>query len=140
MVNHDRQGVVMLLVDGDRFLAIKRAPGVPEPGYWAPPSGKIEAGETQRDAVQREAMEEVGLAVEPVRKVWECRSANGLYLLHWWSARPASVDLVPDEREVADARWVTADEFTTLGKTFPADREFFEHVFPDVISPGGDLG
>ena len=48
-----REAVVAVLLRADRVLAIRRGPGVARPGYWQPLSGRIEPGESQRDAVVR---------------------------------------------------------------------------------------
>lgn len=124
--------VVAVLTKDDRILAIKRGPGVILPGYWTLPSGRIEAGETQRDALIREVLEEVGLVVSPVAKVWECPADDGEWLLHWWSAEVHSDDITPHPDEVAEARWVTPKEFLKLEPTFEGDREFFERVVPKL--------
>jgi 8-oxo-dGTP diphosphatase len=52
--SHTTQSVVAVLRRGDRLLLIKRAPGVILPGYWTPPSGRIEPGETYEQALIRE--------------------------------------------------------------------------------------
>src|SRR5262245_38530257 len=115
---------------GDAVLAIQRGPRGPYSGYWSLPSGRIEPGETQAAAVMREVAEEVGLAVSPGAKVWECPTDDGKFLLHWWTARPAgsSAELTLDPREVSAARWVTAAEFLALEPGFAGDREFFARV------------
>ncbi len=102
------------------------------PGYWCPPSGRIEPGETEEEAVVREVAEELGLVATPVRKVWECPADRGDFTLHWWLADVEGGDLRLDPIEVADARWVTTDEFHDLEPTFRGDREFFERVLPEV--------
>jgi 8-oxo-dGTP diphosphatase len=45
------------------YLLGRRAPGTFYPGYWEFPGGKVEAGETPRDAVVRELQEELGITV-----------------------------------------------------------------------------
>src|SRR5215831_1048367 len=62
-----REAVVAVIVRGHQVLFIRRSAGVPDPGYWAPPSGSIEPGESQEAAVVREVREEVGLTVRPER-------------------------------------------------------------------------
>ncbi|HEY3251006.1 MAG TPA: NUDIX domain-containing protein, partial [Ignavibacteria bacterium] len=66
-------------------MFVKRADNVVAGGFWCPVSGRIENGETQQNAVIREALEEVGLNVKPIKKVWECEAEHGGYLLHWWT-------------------------------------------------------
>ncbi len=100
------------------------------PGYWCPPSGRIEPGETQEEAVVREVAEELGLVTTPVRKVWECPTDDGDFTLHWWLVEVGTGDVRLDPNEIADARWVTAEEFLELHPTFAGDREFFETILP----------
>ena len=58
----DVAAAVLLRADG-RVLLGQRAPGTFYPGYWEFPGGKVEAGESPRDALVRELAEELGIAV-----------------------------------------------------------------------------
>ena len=127
-----KQGVVAVILRGGRFLVIRRAPDVRLPGYWAPPSGKIEPGETQAQAVAREIREEVGLDVVPIEKVWECPTDDGVYTLHWWTAESPSGDLTLQASEVSDAKWVDAEEYFALSPLFDGDREFVTEIWPKL--------
>jgi 8-oxo-dGTP diphosphatase len=121
--------VVAVITRAGRVLMIRRGPGGPDAGCWAPPSGKIEPGERQADAVVREVREEVGVTVTPLGKIWENVSASGTHTLHWWLADAHGPDLILDGRAASDARWVTVDESATLEPTYDGDRCFFERVF-----------
>ena len=57
------------LVHRGKVLIQKRRPGDVWPGLWEFPGGCIEPGETAEQALKREYMEEVELAVEPVEKI-----------------------------------------------------------------------
>jgi len=46
---------------GEKILLLKRHPQKPQGGTWALPGGKMEKGETPKEAVIRETFEEVGL-------------------------------------------------------------------------------
>lgn len=55
--------------DRDRVLLIKRGKD-PNRGRWTVPGGKVEWGETMREAVRREVREETGLEVDVADPVW----------------------------------------------------------------------
>lgn len=124
------EAVVAVLRRGERMLVVRRGPRARRPGYWSPVSGRIEAGESQAEAVVREVREEVGLEVRPLGKVWECPTDDGRYRLHWWSVEVTGGELDPEPGEVAEARFVDPSEFLALEPTFEGDREFFERVLP----------
>jgi NADH pyrophosphatase NudC (nudix superfamily) len=124
------EAIVAVVTHGNKVLFIRRGSTVPSAGYWAPLSGTITPGESQDAAVIREVREEVGLTVQPLRKVWENVSASGSHTLHWWLAAYVDGGLTLNRREVSDARWVPVDEIGSLEQTFAGDREFFQSVFP----------
>ena len=49
---------------GPEFLLAQRPPGKAYAGYWEFPGGKVEAGESVREALDRELQEELGIVVE----------------------------------------------------------------------------
>jgi 8-oxo-dGTP pyrophosphatase MutT (NUDIX family) len=124
------EAVVAVIRRGGRVLVIQRGPASMLPGYWSPPSGRIEPGESQEQAVVREMHEELGLAVHPVARVWECLTDDGHYRLHWWTVAEDGGVITPDADEVGGTRWVDAAGFAALSPTFAGDREFFRDVFP----------
>lgn len=130
------EAVVPILRKDGRVLVIKRGRHVILPGYWCPPSGRIEPGETQEQAVVREVGEELGLVARPITKVWECATDDGDFTLHWWIADVDHYELRPDPGEVAAFRWVTVDEFLELYPTFAGDRDFFVSVLPTLEVEG----
>jgi len=134
-----RDAVVAVIMKDDKVLLIERAPRGLYVGFWAPVSGKVEPGENQEAAVVRESMEEVGLTVRPVRKVWENITTSGTYRLHWWLAESVGGELVLDEREAAAACWCTVEEISSL-KIFEGDREFYQAVLPALVRKQDALG
>ncbi|GAA0933124.1 NUDIX hydrolase [Nonomuraea longicatena] len=117
------------------MLVIRRGGRARLPGYWAPLSGTIEAGESQEQALVREIREEVGLDATPLAKVWESISSDGGFVLHWWEAAagPGAPVLAPGE--VSEARWVTVEEFLRLEPIFDGDRAFFERALATTDAP-----
>lgn len=56
-------GVGAVIIDDSRVLLIRRA-NPPLQGEWSIPGGLVETGESTRDAIAREVLEETGLKVE----------------------------------------------------------------------------
>ena len=61
-------GVGAVVVENERVLLIRRGQE-PLKGKWSLPGGMLELGESHKDGVIREVMEETGLAVEPVELI-----------------------------------------------------------------------
>lgn len=57
-----------VILDGDRILAVERGYGN-YMGYWEFPGGKIEEGETGREALHRELREELDCEVQIVEEL-----------------------------------------------------------------------
>ena len=61
-------GVGAVIIDDDRVLLVRRV-NPPLQGEWSIPGGLVETGETTRDAIVREVLEETGLEIEVTRLV-----------------------------------------------------------------------
>jgi 8-oxo-dGTP diphosphatase len=102
-----------VLVDG-KVLCAKRPPGGPIGEMWEFPGGKIEPGETHRQALVRECQEELGIIVQPKYELAECTMnyPHGLITLTTFLC-----DLVTGEptlTEHAEIRWVSIIELHQL--------------------------
>ncbi len=123
-------GAVAVIVDEGCFLCIRRAAEVKAPGRWCFPGGRIEPGESEAEALVREVREEVGLDVEPARKLWEWTRPDGRLVLHWWQA--ARVDqaqaLRLNPQEADQAIWATVAELRDLDGLLESAVEFLDFL------------
>ena len=96
-----------LLRRGDRWFLQRRDPANPVlPGLWEFPGGKAEAGETFEEALQRELLEEVGLALRVARPG---PVLDGTVRLH-----PFLVEAEGDPRTDLAWGWFMAEEMLRL--------------------------
>jgi 8-oxo-dGTP pyrophosphatase MutT (NUDIX family) len=125
--------IVAVVEDGDELLLVQRASTDTYPGYWSAVTGAMESDESQQGACIRECREEVGLIVQPVRKVWESVTRRAHFVLHWWQCEltgPRAV--VPDPSEVDDHNWITQRDLPKIGLMFSDARWFFREIYPRV--------
>lgn len=93
------------------FLLVQRG-HEPARGLWSIPGGRVEPGETSREAVIRELAEETGLVVEPVAVAGVVeRAAPGghVYVIEDWTCTLISGTPVAAD-DAADIGWFTAAE------------------------------
>lgn len=120
--------VIMLIHDGGDRVVMGRQPVWP-PGMHSVLAGFVEPGESLEDAVAREVMEEVGLAVADVTyrssQPWPFPSS----IMLGFTARATDFDLRVAEDELESARWMSRAEVLAS----PED-ETFKLPRPDSIA------
>ncbi|MEZ5115136.1 MAG: NUDIX domain-containing protein [Candidatus Nanopelagicales bacterium] len=108
-------GAVVRARDG-RLLVVRRG-REPARGTWSLPGGRVEAGETDPQAVAREVREETGLIVEVgghVGTVERDAGSGDVYVIRDYAARAADGAEPTAGDDADDARWVTEDELRSL--------------------------
>ena len=105
-VVHDEQG---------RLLLIRRG-HAPSAGLWSVPGGRMEAGETQEQAVVRELAEETGLVVQPVRPLGSVRvdGAGVVFLVTDWLCTAEAEQRPVAGDDAADVAFVDAAGLAAL--------------------------
>jgi ADP-ribose pyrophosphatase YjhB (NUDIX family) len=117
----------VLVEDANRILLVRCVrPGVYD--FWVAPGGGVDGTEDLRAAVQREAREECGLAIEPLQIAYveDLWNADMRICKIWFTGRVIGGELTnsapgASAEHIVDARFVGRDEFE--GKT----------IFPTVL-------
>ncbi|MBW1989932.1 MAG: A/G-specific adenine glycosylase [Deltaproteobacteria bacterium] len=114
------QVVAGVLEQDGRVLVQKRPRTGLMPGLWEFPGGKLEPGETAEDALVREFMEELCLAVEPLGRITTIRHAYTRFsvTLHVLACRMDPPGQQPCSKAADEVRFVKPDKLSTLA--FPA--------------------
>ena len=87
----------------------------------------MERGENSRRAVIREIREELGISVEPLRRLGAVRVLESNYILAVWLVRMNDGDLIqPAASEIADFRWLTLDQIRLMKPDLPSNRTVIE--------------
>lgn len=107
------------------------------PGEWAATGGAAIAGEDSFTAARRELYEELGIATdrESLKKLFRIRRRNSL-LDVWLTVQNIPVkELRLQSSEVAEAKWVSADELGYMiksGSFHNYGKEYFDRVFEKI--------
>lgn len=115
---HVVAAIIWLPGSSDRLLISKRQKGKHLQGYWELPGGKLESGESRRQALDRELSEEINIV--PL-KASSFRQVSHKYqdrsiLLDVWEVTSFKGEVKP--REGQEVRWVAIDQLTEY--QFPA--------------------
>jgi 8-oxo-dGTP diphosphatase len=112
--------VAAVIAKDGRYLVTQRRPTAVLPLLWEFPGGKVEAGETDLDALKREVKHRVGVTVEPGAQISSVSHAYDHYTveLHLYDCRITQGE--PSAVNVHQFRWVESEDFDRLPFT-PAD-------------------
>ncbi|WP_224403471.1 NUDIX hydrolase [Pseudonocardia sp. ICBG1034] len=102
-----------IVFDPDGRLLLVRRANEPGRGLWSVPGGRVEAGESEHEAVVRELAEETGLTVVPGRLAGVV--LRGPYRIADYVCTLATGDGVPRAGDDAtDARFVDRADYAAL--------------------------
>lgn len=107
--------VIMLITDGEDRALLGRQAAWPE-GRFSTLAGFVEPGESLEDAVRREVDEETGVGVGEVRYAGSQPWPFPASLMLGFFGRATTTDIVTDDDEIAEARWVTREELRAGGE------------------------
>ncbi len=112
--------VAAMVEEAGRYLITQRRPAAVLPLRWEFPGGRVEPGESDAEALEREVMHRLGVSVEIGNLISFVRHPYERYIveLHLYECRLSEGK--PEKRNVNDFAWVQSDEFEHYPFT-PAD-------------------
>ena len=116
--------VAAIIEHNGNILLARRPDSGDQPGYWEFPGGKLEANETQPQALARELQEELGITAEIGRYIasHQCQVADRIIILHAWHVRVFTGE--PAALCHSELRWCSlteAQHYADSHKLAPAD-------------------
>ena len=129
----DETPIAAAVVVHDRRLLLIRRRVAEGSLSWTLPSGKVEPGETVGRAAAREAFEEAGVVVEPVRLLGErTHPASGRRMSYTACRLLSGTAHVASLQEVAEVAWASRAEIPGLvpGGLFSGVRAYLDEVLP----------
>lgn len=111
--------VAALIESGERpgaFLVQQRLPGQSRALLWEFPGGKVEPGEQEPQALERECREELAVALEVGRRLWSCvhEYADLVVELVLYAARIRQGEGAPQPLGAHALRYCTPEEMRAL--------------------------
>lgn len=129
----DETPIAAAVVVHDRRLLLIRRRVAEGSLSWTLPSGKVEAGESPQQAAVREALEEAGVTVEPVRLLGErLHPESGRRIAYTACRLLSGTAHAASRREVAEVVWASRAEIPDLvpGGLFARVQAYLDEVMP----------
>jgi len=127
--------VIGVVVREDGHVLIARRPeGVHLAGLWEFPGGKVEPGETAREALARELQEELGIVVQaarPFTALTHDYPERNILLDAWWVS---DFDGTPIATSGQPLQWVPLSRLAEFDFP-PANRELLARLAATVPNP-----
>ena len=125
--------VAGLIRQDGRVLLTQRKPGSHLGLSWEFPGGKVEAGESDDEALRRVMMEELGITVSVGTRCFESRHVYGTREMHLLVYRCKLLEGDPRALDVNDCAWV--EEKRLRERTFlPADMPLVHGLVQGLIA------
>jgi mutator protein MutT len=115
---HKRIGVAVIWNQQQQILIDKRKPTGAMGGMWEFPGGKIEAGETVADCIQREIREELGIDISVGGELIAIEHTYDAFKVTLFVHHCQHLAGTPQPLECDEIRWVTVPELGAYN--FPA--------------------
>ena len=119
--------VAALIRDGKKFMACQRPAGKARAYLWEFVGGKVEKGETRKEALIRECREELGIDVEVGDIYFEVTHEYPDLAVHLTLFSCRIENGTPQKLEHNDIRWITPEEIP-LYEFCPADVEILRKI------------
>lgn len=116
-----------VIIRGNRILCAQRGPSGALAGMWEFPGGKIELGESPREALQREIDEELGCRVDVGDKVTSTTHEYDFGIVTLTTFYCALAEGEPELSEHEDVVWLRPTELSSLDWA-PADISAVEFI------------
>ncbi|HZX33722.1 MAG TPA: Nudix family hydrolase [Rhodocyclaceae bacterium] len=127
---------VILRNNGEEFLLAQRPEGKVYAGYWEFPGGKVEPGETVREALVRELQEELGITATAATP-WLTRQftyPHATVRLNFWRVTAWEGEIgVTAPLEHSAVEWMRCDEAATVAPILPANDPILKALSLPVV-------
>lgn len=111
--------VLALIQRNGAFLSLQRSKGKDDGVVWSFPSGKVEDGETEEQALVREVQEETSIICTPTKRLGERILPNNNVLVYWLADYVEGTPTDPANKETSLVAFRTTAE---LLKLIPIER------------------
>lgn len=129
--------VAALIRAGGQVLLTQRKPGRHLGLSWEFPGGKVEAGESDAEALQRELQEELGVEARVGSLCFETRHNYGSREMHLLVYRCRITEGVPRALDTHACEWVP--EARLMERSFlPADLPLVHGIVQGLVAHDGD--